>query len=56
MSKGRSHDPSRFQPHTEQRDTYDGWKQVLEANPEDRVELDIDDWLFFFGRDVSRDQ
>ncbi|MCX7175456.1 MAG: hypothetical protein NT159_16325 [Proteobacteria bacterium] len=42
--------------HTEQRDTYDGWKQVLEANPEDRVELDIDDWLFFFGRDVSRDQ
>ena len=42
--------------HTEQRDTFDGWKQVLDANPENRVQLDIEDWLFFFGRDVSRDK
>ncbi len=41
--------------HTELRDTYDGWKQVLEANPESCQSLDIADWLFFFGRDVSRD-
>jgi len=41
--------------HTERRDTYDGWKQVLDANPENRVALDINDWLFFFGRDTGRD-
>lgn len=41
--------------HTELRDTYDGWRQVLEANPENRLSLDIDDWLFFFGRDTGRD-
>ena len=29
---------------------YDGWIQMLEANDEQRVKLDIDDWLFFFGR------
>jgi hypothetical protein len=41
--------------HTEERDTYDGWKQVLEANPENRLSLEIDDWLFFFGKDIRRD-
>ncbi len=41
--------------HTRQRDTYDGWQQVLAANPESRQSLDIDDWLFFFGRDVGRE-
>ena len=29
---------------------YDGWRQVLSANPEARLSLDHDDWLFFFGR------
>lgn len=29
---------------------YDGWVQVLRANPSERVQLDIDDWLFFFSR------
>ena len=36
--------------HTQQLQQYDGWQQVLAANPEARVTLDIDDWLFFFGR------
>ena len=36
--------------HTQQLQQYDGWQQVLAANPEARVKLDIDDWLFFFGR------
>ena len=36
--------------HTQQLQQFDGWKQVLAANPEARVKLDIDDWLFFFGR------
>ena len=41
--------------HTEERDTYDGWRQVLEANPDNRLSLEIDDWLFFFGKDIRRD-
>lgn len=28
---------------------YNGWVQVLNANPEARLELDHDDYLFFFG-------
>ncbi len=36
--------------HTQQLHQFDGWQQVLAANPEARVKLDIDDWLFFFGR------
>ena len=29
---------------------YDGWIQVLDAHPEARVELDHDDYLFFYGK------
>lgn len=36
--------------HTELRDDYDAWLQALSANPEQLLELHIDDWLFFFGR------
>lgn len=36
--------------HTQQLQQYDGWQQVLAANADARVKLDIDDWLFFFGR------
>ena len=36
--------------HTQQVQQYDGWQQVLAASPEARVKLDIEDWLFFFGR------
>lgn len=28
---------------------YDGWSQVLSANPEARLDLHHDDYLFFFG-------
>lgn len=28
---------------------YDGWRQVLDANPESRLKLRHQDWLFFFG-------
>lgn len=37
--------------HTERLNQYEGWQQVLAANPEDRLQLDIQDWLFFFGRE-----
>jgi hypothetical protein len=36
--------------HTDQLRQYDGWQQLLLANPEARLGLDIEDWLFFFGR------
>lgn len=29
---------------------YDGWVQVLAANPEDRLDVDLDDWLFYFSK------
>jgi hypothetical protein len=36
--------------HTEKLGQYDGWQQMLIANPDARLALDIEDWLFFFGR------
>lgn len=36
--------------HTARRGEYDGWVQVLAANAGTPLELDIEDWLFFFGR------
>ncbi|MBW6494286.1 MAG: hypothetical protein K0B16_06975 [Burkholderiaceae bacterium] len=36
--------------HTALRRDYDGWIQALQANATAHMELDIDDYLFFFGR------
>lgn len=36
--------------HTQKQHEYDGWHQVLSANPEQRLRLVINDWLFFFDR------
>lgn len=36
--------------HGEKVKEYDGWLQMLEANAEQWVKLNIEDWLFFFGR------
>lgn len=35
--------------HHHQTVSYDGWVQVLNANPEARLSLEHDDFLFFFG-------
>lgn len=32
---------------------YDGWVQVLCANPEARLKLTHSDWLYFFGKQVQ---
>jgi hypothetical protein len=40
----------KIQQHTELARQYSAWKQVLDGNPEDRVKLDHDDWMFFFGK------
>lgn len=29
---------------------YDGWVQVMSANPDQVVKLNHDDWLYFFGK------
>ena len=36
--------------HTGKLEEYVGWQQLLEANPENRQSLDIEDWLFFFAK------
>jgi hypothetical protein len=41
---------SKMQHHSERARQYDGWEQVLRGNPEARVQLDHDDWMFFFGK------
>lgn len=41
---------TKMQHHSERARQYDGWEQVLRGNPEARVLLDHDDWMFFFGR------
>ena len=39
----------KLKEHTERLVEYDGWRQMLAANPEVRLSLDIADWLYFFG-------
>ena len=36
--------------HGERIKEYDGWVQMLSANQKESVSLDIEDWLFFFGK------
>ena len=36
--------------HTRAAAEYDGWMQVLRANPEQRLKLTQEDWLYFFGK------
>lgn len=40
----------KIQSHTIAAAEYDGWIQVLRANPESRLKLTQDDWLYFFGK------
>lgn len=39
--------------HIGRKDIYDGWRQILTANAALPLDLDINDWLFFFGRDTG---
>ena len=36
--------------HRDLRDQYAAWAQVLTANPESRLRLKLNDWMFFFGK------
>lgn len=40
----------KIQQHQQAVAEYDGWVQVLNANPEARLRLTQADWLFFFGK------
>lgn len=41
---------TKMQRHADKARHYDGWEQVLRGNPDALVELDHDDWMFFFGK------
>ena len=40
----------KIKDHSAKATQYDAWIQLLAANPEKRVGMDIDDFLFFFGK------
>lgn len=40
----------KIQGHQQAAAEYEGWIQVLEANPESRLKLTQPDWLYFFGK------
>jgi hypothetical protein len=40
----------KIREHSALRAQYAAWVQVLEANPESRLKLHHDDWIFFFGK------
>ncbi len=37
--------------HSGQSNQYEGWVEVLAANPGQTMRLDYEDWQFFFGKD-----
>lgn len=39
----------KIKEHAEMMRQYEGWRQVFVANPESRLQLHHDDWLYFFG-------
>lgn len=41
---------TKIESHTGAAAEYDGWIQVLRANPETRQKLNHEDWLYFFGK------
>lgn len=41
---------NKIQGHQQAAAEYDGWMQVLSANPESRLKLTQADWLYFFGK------
>jgi histidinol-phosphate/aromatic aminotransferase/cobyric acid decarboxylase-like protein len=40
----------KIKAHQRAAEEYDGWVQVLSANPESRQKLTQADWLYFFGK------
>lgn len=50
LQKKLSECHTKIQTHQQAADEYDGWVQVLAANPEARLKLTHADWLFFFGK------
>ena len=41
---------SKINEHSVMAAQYKAWIQVLKGNPESRLKLDHDDWMFFFGK------
>jgi hypothetical protein len=40
---------NKLQEHAAKIAEYEGWVEVLEGNPEDQLQLNSDDYLFFFS-------
>lgn len=40
---------TKIQSHSTKAEEYAGWVQLLQANPNNALDLDIHDYLFFFG-------
>lgn len=36
--------------HTKELEQYGSWQQTMAANPDMKVSLDIEDWMYFFGK------
>ena len=45
----------KIQEHQQTADEYEGWIQVLSANPEQRLKLTQADWLYFFQKTNPKD-
>lgn len=41
---------SKIRQHRDATTQYDAWAQVLNANPEARLKLKHNDWMYFFGK------
>lgn len=50
LQKKLSECHGKIQSHQQAADEYDGWVQVLDANPDNRLKLTQGDWLYFFGK------
>lgn len=50
MQRDLSECAEKIQTHRQAATEYDGWIQMLNDNPEDRVKLKHNDWMYFFGK------
>lgn len=50
MQKDLNECHAKITEHRNLQKQYDAWLQVLDANPEARLQLKHDDWMFFFGK------
>lgn len=50
LQKDLSECVTKIREHRDAAKEYDSWLQVLDAHPESRMSLKLNDWMFFFGK------